>query len=311
MKGIAGGLILTSVACVLGYALAAFIPIGWVSTSIVVGFLWANTLGVDERFGKGIDLGEKHVLSLAIVLLGSQMDFSVLSDLGIQTMGLVVAIVASAVGLGYLLGPAFGVGRGLSILLGVGTGVCGASAIAAASKTLGSSKEDTGLSIAIVNSIGSVGIALMPALAIAFGFNAADSGILIGGSLQAVGHVTAAGFALGDEVGVIATVVKMARVLMLGPLVVILGFMGGKKGAGVGVPSFIIGFIALMVAVNAGLIDGGLFSFATKAALAYAMAAIGLKIRVSEVLGKGKNALACGVGLFAVQVVLCLGAALT
>jgi uncharacterized integral membrane protein (TIGR00698 family) len=309
--GICKGLCLTALTCTLGYFLAQQVPLGWVSSSIIAGFLIANIVGLGKKYKAGIDYSEKHILSLAIILLGSQLDFTVLSGLGFETLALIILIVSFTVTLGYLIGPLFGIRKNLSLLLGVGTGVCGASAIAAASKTLNSPKEDTGLSIALVNSLGSAGIAIIPAMALAIGLGNTQAGVYIGGSLQAVGQVTAAGFAINDEVGAIATVVKMARVLLLGPLIILLGliFASGKKGKGVGVPPFIAGFILLMVLANLNLFNEpteSALSHLTKSSLAFAMAAVGLNISLRDVMGKGSKALACASALFAIQVVMCL-----
>ncbi len=308
--GIFRGLCLTGSACLLGYFLSKAIPIGWVSSSIVIGFLITNIAGFGKSFRAGVDFSEKHILTIAIILLGSQVDFSILFGLGLETLVLIVFIVSFAVTFGYFIGPIFKVSRGLSLLIGVGTGVCGASAIATASKTLGSSKEDTGLSIALVNAIGSIGIVIMPALALGLDLDNSQAGVLIGGSLQAVGQVTAAGFAINNEVGEIATVVKLGRVLLLGPLIIVLGlFFSGNKDKGVGVPPFIVGFFIMMLAANLNLFNASIgvtLSFLTKFSLAFAMASIGLKIRVGDVRGKGFNAFACASSIFVIQVTICL-----
>ena len=102
-----------------------------------------------------------------------------------------------------------------SLLLGVGNAVCGSSAIAAVSPVIKAEESDTGISIGVVNFLGTIGIFILPALAIkVLHFADLQASTLIGGSLQAVGQVVAAGFSVSDNVGEIATIIKMARIAM-------------------------------------------------------------------------------------------------
>ncbi|MCK5148044.1 putative sulfate exporter family transporter [bacterium] len=290
---------------------AVYIPVGSVVLAILLGILTGNLLRIDKIFYKGIDFAEKKFLAVAIMLLGLQLDVSILRDLGLKSLMLIVLIVFTAIGFAYLLGKVFKISTSFSLLLGIGNGICGSSAIAGAAPLLNAKEDETGLSISIVNFLGTAGIFLVPLVTgLLLRDFSVKSGMLIGGTLQAVGQVTAAGFGVNDEVGRIATIIKMGRILTLGPVLLLLSFIYKRNteksiGRKFPIPGFILGFIILAIIANCHLIPSGFLPILkriSKEFLIMAMAGVGLKILFSSIVKQGPKALLLGAIVFIMQV---------
>lgn len=305
---------------VAAHLLTARVPIGSVALAIVLGALVGNVFKPGRRFQPGISLSEKTILAWAIVLMGLKLDFWILQGLGFNTLLFIVLAVAMTIGLALALGRVFRVNTKLALLLGIGSGICGSSAIAAANGIIKSEKQQVGLSVAVVNSLGTLGIFLMPVLGHQIlELDPLHSGVLVGNTLQAVGQVVAAGFSLGDEAGQTATLVKMARILMLTPvmLVLLLVYSPSKTSQKTGslrkkviIPWFVVGFALMTMVPTFHLLPSAVISGLAAASdwtLLIAMAAIGLNISVDGILRDGRSALLLGALVFVGQILFSTG----
>jgi uncharacterized integral membrane protein (TIGR00698 family) len=211
------------------------------------------------------------------------------------------------------VGRLMGFSQPFSLLMGAGNAICGSSAIAAISPLVDSKEEEVGLSIGTVNLLGTIGIFFLPILVQLFRLDAISGGAVIGGSLQAIGQVVAAGYSVNDETGNIALLVKMGRVLMLGPLALAVTWRGtavppsGKRA--VQIPPFIIGFLLVSILASwqimpVPLVDG--LKQAGKWLLLLAMAGIGLKIRLETILQQGPKTLLFGCAVATVQLTVAI-----
>jgi uncharacterized integral membrane protein (TIGR00698 family) len=216
-----------------------YVPLGAVAIAILIGIVVGNSIKLGETFKSGIAFSEKQLLSFAIALMGVNLNYVLLQKLGYKTVGLIIVAMSVTIITAIILGKLLKVDPKLSLLLGIGSGVCGSSAIAATEKIIDAKEEDVGLSIAIVNFLGTIGIFLLPLIgAVILKLSHVNAGILIGNTLQAVGQVTAGAFSISEETGQTATIVKMGRVLMLTPIILVLLFcfksgkteQGAKKG---------------------------------------------------------------------------------
>jgi uncharacterized integral membrane protein (TIGR00698 family) len=293
------------------------IPIGSVTIAILLGIVVGNGVNLDGRYNQGITFSEKQLLSVAIALMGVNLNYVILGELGLRSLGLIISGMGITILASLLLSRITKSAAPLALLVGIGSGVCGSSAIAATEGIIGADEEEVGLSVAIVNFLGTLGIFLLPFLSIALlGFNQIEAGVLVGNTLQAVGQVTAAGFAVGEVAGQTATVIKMGRILMLTPLILVLLSIYAQKGSAVPdakrgikairIPIFIIGFILFSLIATFGLLPEWLLAFlATLSgyALIVAMAGIGLKITFSSMLRSGRSALLLGGAVFLIQIV--------
>jgi uncharacterized integral membrane protein (TIGR00698 family) len=276
--------------------------------ALLFGIVLANATVLPAKFSSGFQFSEKRVLGWAIALMGLQLSFAKL-NLSWWLLPVLIIAIAIALLLGSRISKQFGVLNTCGYMIGVGTAICGASAIAAVSPFLKTKAHETGVAIGVVNLLGTVGMLLLPALAVLLNLSVDEAGVVIGGSLQAVGQVVGAGYAMGDEVGEIATLVKLGRVLMLGPVVLFTALLMHSKSDKLDrtkvLPGFIITFFVLMIIANVFALPAEVLSVIKtidKVLLAIAMAAIGLQIRLRDLLRQGPKALLLGAFIFVVQI---------
>lgn len=308
------GIILCLAIGAAAFLLSAYLPLGAVTLAIIIGILIGNFFKPGDLFAKGIMYSEKKILSFAIALMGINLDFAILKELGLKSLALVVAAMIVTIGFSLVAARLFRLDRRFALLLGIGNGVCGSSAIAATKHIIGADKEEAGVSIAIVNFLGTLGIFALPFLASGLlGLSEINSGFLIGNTLQAVGQVAAAGFAVGETAGQTATIIKMSRILMLFPLIIVLLLAFARERSGNGdsrqkrapVPLFIIGFALFSLIPTFDLLPESslrLIGILSKFSLVTAMSAIGLKILIGNILNKGKSAFVAGSLIFLFQI---------
>ncbi len=295
---------------VLAHFLSPFIPyMGSVMLALIFGAIAGNTFMNGELCAPGIKFTEKKVLEAAIVLIGFGLEAHHLQTMGSSVMGILAASVFAVLTISYVLGKLFKSSNGLSFLLGAGSAICGSSAIAATAPIVDADEEETGLSLAIINVLGIIGLVGLPALAHFIDFDDLQTATLLGSVLQSLGHVVASGYAMGDEVGEWAVVVKMGRILFMVPLLLALYFIkrNSKEGTKAKFPVFIALFVGsillaqlewLPVGWNAALDNVG------DVLLTVAMAAIGSKIKVKPLLKISGKGIAQGISIFAFQIVL-------
>lgn len=308
------GVVLCMALGILAEVLSKFIPIGSVAVVIILGIIAGNTLKPGKVFAAGITFSEKRILSLAVALMGVNLNFMILKDLGYQCILIVTVAMAVTISSSLLFAKLFSFDRKFALLIGIGSGICGSSAIAATSEIIGVEEEEVGLSVAIVNFLGTIGILLLPLIGTTLlKFSEVNTGVLIGNTLQAVGQVVASGFSVGDSAGQTATIVKMARVLMLTPVVFILLSLFPKGAAKQGstgrkntVPLFVVGFVFFSLLSTFTLLPEGVIHIIGRIShysLVVAMAGIGLRITFSSVMLDGRKALLVGSSVFVLQII--------
>jgi len=315
------GLLASIVVAILATTITHFISFSTATVAIILGMIVGNifysTFHEDAAgFKSGVKWAEKDLLMFAIALMGINLNFTMLANLGFQTIFIIVLGMAFTISMGIVLGKFFKLNPKLSLMIGIGNGVCGSSAIAATSGIAKVHSNDIGISIALVNLMGTIGIFLAPALAHLLGFSDIQAGIFTGNTLQAVGQAVAAGFSISDEAGHYATVVKMGRVLLLVPLVLILIYVAKKEAlksgdesdtkAKVGVPSFILWFIFFSIIASLGLLPKELETFISSFShyiTLIAMSAIGLMIHFGTIMKTAGTAFKVSSLLFALQLI--------
>ncbi len=307
------GIILCVAIGVVALFLSAYIPIGSVAIAIIIGILIGNLVKPGKHFAKGITFSEKHILAFAIALMGVNLNFLILKELGVKSIAVIIVAMSVTILSSLLLGKIFKFNKKFALLLGIGNGICGSSAIAATEQIIGSKEEDVGLSVAIVNFLGTLGIFILPFVAtFILKLNNINSGLLIGNTLQAVGQVVASGFSISNTAGQTATIVKMTRILLLTPVIFILifAFSGRNKSntatKKASVPLFVIGFVLFTLVPTFKLLPPEVIKIIGKAshyALIIAMAGIGLKITFGSILKDGKTALVIGSLIFVIQII--------
>lgn len=263
--------------------------------AILFGAAISSLARLSPAFRPGIDFCAKAVLEVAIVLLGASISISALGEAGLGLVGGIIGVVALSLLAGYAISRALGLSPGLSTLVACGNSICGNSAIAAAAPVIRAEASEVAASLSFTAFLSILVVLLLPVLYVAIGMSPVQSGVFAGLTVYAVPQVLAAAApagAIGIQVG---TLVKLVRVLMLGPVIFLLGLAHGRKtGAKLTflqmVPWFIIGFLAMMALRSAELIPAAALAPMHEASgllTVVAMAALGLTVDIRSVMKSG------------------------
>ncbi|MEH7505829.1 putative sulfate exporter family transporter [Neobacillus drentensis] len=247
------GIGFTLIIAMLGFLLAA-IPglnhIGPLACAILLAVIYRQVFGYPERFRTGIQFSSKKLLRLAIILYGLKLNMIVIFHEGFPLLlrG-AVTIIFSIVVLMFIA-KLLKADLNLSLLLSVGTGICGAAAIAAVSPIIKAKDEDTAMGVGIIALVGTVFSIIYTLIFPLLPISPIDYGTWVGISLHEIGHVALAAVPAGQDVLAHALLAKLARVFLLIPVCFILMLWMKKKGKMEGeakfeFPWFLIGFIVM------------------------------------------------------------------
>ncbi|MEM9248753.1 MAG: putative sulfate exporter family transporter [Pseudomonadota bacterium] len=259
-----------------------------------------NFLG-DTKARPGMDFGARQILRLGVALLGVRISAEVLTLLGWPVIGLVVCGVALTISFGLLTSRVFGFRYRFAFLSAGAVAICGASAAMAIAAILPKddrSEERLIFTVVGVTLLSTLAMIVYPILGGALGFSEQVTGIFIGATVHDVAQVVGAGFSVSDEAGNIATLVKLLRVILLAPVVVIGALLiralvvetdsSGERPPIV--PVFVVGFVVLAALGTAGLIPAPVISVLAEVSgwlLLTAIASVGMKTRPEEVMKVG------------------------
>jgi uncharacterized integral membrane protein (TIGR00698 family) len=301
------GLGLAGLVAVGAYGLGALMPsLSSLVWALVLGAVVATGITLPGATHRGIDFAAKPVLKLGVVLLGFQISVSDAIALGPKVLLVVLVTLPVTFGAAMFLGRWLGLSTKLSLLVGTGSAICGASAIAAMDSVADADEEDVGFAVATVTLFGTVAVFAIPALATGvIGVPSSVAGVWAGASVHEVGQVVAAASPLGNGALETATLVKLTRVALLAPSVLVVGLLmrggapaGGRSGRGsFPLPLFVLGFLAALAVrsaevLPAGLVDGILT--VDKALLTVALGGLGLNLSVRSMARLGWRPLALG-----------------
>jgi uncharacterized integral membrane protein (TIGR00698 family) len=286
--------------------------------AILLGAAVRTAWSPGAPWNEGIAFSARQVLEVAIVLLGVTLDLPLLLRAGpVLAVGIVVA-VGAALGAGYALGRVLSLRWRLALLVAVGNAICGNSAIAAVAPVIGAEPDDVASSIAFTAVLGVAVVLALPALIGPLGLSEYQYGVLAGLTVYAVPQVLAATLPVSVLSGQVGTLVKLTRVLMLGPIVLGLSVALRRRGAVTGarvpigrlVPWFIIGFLALAAVRATGVVPAPVVDAAraiSGSLTIVAMAALGLGVDV-RVLGRvGGAVTAAALGALGILLAISLG----
>ncbi len=269
----------------------------WLEALVLAILLGAAVRAVwtpDARWMAGVDFSAKTLLELAVVLLGVTVDARAVLAVGLPLLAGVAALVASAIAISYGLGRLFHLPRRMALLIACGNAICGNSAIAAVAPVIGAEGEDAAAAIAFTALLGVLVVLGLPPLALGLGLSHRAAGVLAGLTVYAVPQVLAATAPISAASVQIGALVKLVRVLMLGPVVTLLSLLEAHAETADGaaparppmtlghmMPWFILGFLALVAARALGLTPAAVAAPAAGAASALtvvSMAALGLNV---------------------------------
>ncbi len=263
--------------------------------AILLGTAVRTWLPVPASVDRGIRFSAHTVLEIAIVLLGASISIGAIRDAGPELVLGIAGVVVVALSLGFMIGRVLGLPTRLAVLVACGNAICGNSAIVAAAPAIEAEADDVAAAIAFTAVLGIAVVLLLPILHTVFGTSLMQHGILAGLTVYAVPQVLAATAPVGALSVQVGTLVKLVRVLMLGPVVVVLGLVAGraskvKLSATRLVPWFIVGFLVMMGLRSANLLPQAILPVFAEGAEVFtvlAMAGLGLTVNLRSVLYAG------------------------
>ena len=312
LLGILFTFVLSSISMLLSSKL--FPAIESLTIGIVLGMLYGNILEVHEKLEDGVKFSYKTILKWGIVLLGLKLNFKLIFELGPVIAGIIVTIISLALILAYALGKKLGIKRNASLLVGVGSSVCGASAIVAMGPVIDADEEDVTTSVAVISILGALGVIAFSALSKSLPITDLQYGVWAGTSLQGVAHAIAAAGARGTEsIGFdVGVLVKMARVAMLGPVALVLGSLANKGNSSkrTHFPMYVILFLIMGVinsinmeysiipTVIAGINIIDLLIKSSNMFILMSMVAMGLRVNLKKFEREALKSLVLGIIVF-------------
>ncbi len=318
-KQIFSGVAISFVIAVLGYMIGKEItviggPVSGMFLGMVISLFWK-----DKSFCQsGIDFVTKKILQMAIILLGIGMNFMVVMKMGMKSFPIILTTIATALIVAYLLSKIMKIDSEIATLIGVGSSICGGSAIAATASVIKPSNEKIAQSISVIFLFNIIAAVIFPKFGYYLGLSNEGFGIFAGTAINDTSSVTAASttwdFMYGSNTLEIATVVKLTRTLAIIPITIILGIIYNKKNAEkLGsenktskskikkvfdlVPNFIILFLMFAILTTVMDINGEIISFArflSKFLIIMAMSAIGLNTDLVKLVKTGGKPILLG-----------------
>lgn len=265
---------------------------------IILGMLYANSLrnNLPETWVPGIQFCSKRILRIGIILYGFRLTFQDIVNVGVSGIVIDAIVVAVTILGGIAIGRMLKMDGDTALLTSVGSGICGAAAVLGAESTIRTQPYKTAVSVATVVIFGTLSMFLYP---IAYRSGLLDltpqeMGIYSGATLHEVAHAVGAGNAMGGEIANVAIIVKMIRVMLLVPVLLILGFWMARRKSGdnaaegkgkVNIPWFAVGFL-LVIGFNsfdllpAALVDT--INYIDTFLLTMAMAALGAETSIDK-----------------------------
>jgi uncharacterized integral membrane protein (TIGR00698 family) len=252
-----------------------------------------NFLSQEGQCVEGIQLSATAVLRIGIALLGLRISLGQVLDLGLVTAGLVVLSVLVTIGLGVALARVCALEARFGVLTGGAVAICGASAALAIAAVLprhANSDRDTSFAVIGVTALSTVAMIAYPIVVASLGLDSHDSGVFLGGTIHDVAQVVGAGYGMSKETGDTATIVKLLRVAMLLPVVLLVSF-ATRWNARIDprqaplLPWFGVAFFALVLVNSLGWVPQAASAFAgelSRWCLVAAIAAIGMKTSLKE-----------------------------
>lgn len=268
--------------------------------AILLGMAVRSFWRPPERWQAGIAFSAKQLLEAAVMLLGASISFAAIAASGAALLGAIAATVIVTLVLSFGLSRMLGLSMRLAILIACGNSICGNSAIAAVAPVIGADGDDVASSVSFTAILGVVMVLGLPLLIPLLQLSATQYGILAGLTVYAVPQVLAATVPAGLVSTQVGTLVKLMRVLMLGPIVVVLALLAPRLQGGVRskpsvgffrlVPWFILGFLALAALRSLEIVPStvvgpltGITGFLT----VVSMAALGLGVDVRVLASVG------------------------
>lgn len=285
---------------------AQFVPlVGAPVFALLLGVGIRAVTAFPERYHPGFAFAGRTVLQAAIVVSGFGLSLAVVLRTGLGTLPVTLGTIAVALIAAPIVGRMLGLQSPLRTLIGVGTAICGASAIAAVSSVLEPDEADIALAIATVFFYNIVAVLVFPPIGHALGLSQEAFGLWAGTAINDTSSVVAAGYIYGRDAGDHATIVKLTRATLILPIVAVIAFRHARVTRAAGshvpwrriVPWFILWFLVAALVNSTGIVPAGWHDGIARTAIfliSVALAGIGVQTQLPRVLRAGPRPLALG-----------------
>ena len=318
------GLLISLFISLLSQSLANFLPqLSAALIAILLGMLFGNTLFIHPRLNPGTQFAEKRLLEVAIVLNGLTLDFQMMREIGLVGLIFVFIQMLTTILIAVFLGKLFKFSKVFSLLMAAGNAVCGTAAIGTVSPILDAESKDKGMAITTVNVVGTVMMMGLPLVALfLYNHELLPTSALIGGVIQSVGQVVASAKLVNDDVVNLATVFKLIRVLMIAVVGISFSRLNLTEGesffknkqeestnVSINIPWFIIGFLILFIVRSLNILPQTALLFTKTVSSQFeiiALAAIGMRINMKDILKEGPKVMAYGFSIGLLQAIVAI-----
>ena len=298
------GIFIVAIIAIPAWLLGTFIPlVGGPVFGILLGMIaacrkWPTT------YDAGIHFTGKTLLQISIILLGFEMNLFNVFKVGSQSLSIIFFTLSAAFMTAWLVGRYLKLPGNTSILIGIGTAICGGSAIAAAAPVLSASDEDVAYSISTIFLFNIAAVFIFPFAGHLLGMSDIGFGMWAGTAINDTSSVVAAGYSYSNEAGNFATIVKLTRALMIVPVTLVLAIYTAKKNVtdtNYSVlkifPWFILGFLVASIINTSGLIPLSICKVLAETGkffIIMALTAIGLNTHLKLLISNGLKPILLG-----------------
>ena len=304
------GITLCLVIAVIAHHLGQRFPVvGGAVFAIIMGITLKNTVGIPARVTPGISFTSKKILKGAIIVLGVGLSLTQVVKTGMDSLSVMLCTLTAAYASAFLFGKLMGIPENLKHLIGTGTAICGASAIAAISPIVEADDSEIAYSISTVFFFNVLAVLIFPFLGHLLVLSDSTFGLWAGTAINDTSSVVAAGYIYSDPAGAYATIVKLTRTTMIIPIALLYIAAAAKKKKAecktTGtkcdikkiIPWFIFLFLAAALLNTLGLFSDPVIQGANwlgKFLIVMALAAVGLQANLRQMLGTGIRPIALG-----------------
>lgn len=307
------GLLLTGAAAVLSWFVGPLIPgMNAVIFGLLLGVVLGNSIKLPTQFSAGVKFSSSKILEFAIVMMAFEINLSELSKVGFPILTTVVVSIILILFATLFLSRKLTCPGANGWLIGFGTAICGSAAISALGPLITKDKAQIGISLAVINILGGLGIFFVPMLIPLFNLETVESGVIVGGSLHSMGHVAGAAALLDEEVRNVAVSVKLVRIALLTPALILFSNIINKKQDttakySIKLPLYLILFIVVSLAITFFTLPKEFLAIPktlSSIGLTISMVAIGMGISFRTLIQSGGKALLFGALIFIAYLII-------
>ncbi|WP_246288767.1 YeiH family protein [Bacillus haikouensis] len=250
-----------------------------------------NTIALPESWTPGIQFTLKRLLKVAIVFLGAGLSLVEILSIGQSALWVIFISVATGISVTCIVGKSLGIHPRLSLLIGIGTSICGATAISAVKGIIGAEENETAIALSTIVVFNLIAFIFFPVIGHLLGLPQTSFGIWSGTAVHDTSSAVAHGYRYGEHVGGVATTVKLGRTLFLIPVMFLLPFILKNETTSEGssykqaFPWFVLLFLGISVLHTFGVIPGILedtLKSGSKFMIIMVMAAVGLQVSLKD-----------------------------